>query len=509
MTRQHQLFALSSGSWLVLAALAACNGEPAVLPVDQACAPGTLHACACPGGKPPSVQECLADGSGFGSCKACPGAGAGDGAVCADTLDTLHDCGKCGAPCEPAHVLGASCAERTCHYLGGCVASYQDCDGDAANGCESDRLADPQNCGVCGASCATAALAHVSKPLCVAGKCDYLACAAGFNDCDGNRVNGCESDPQSDVDNCGGCSLACKPAHVSAATCSAGKCGYGKCLDGFLDCDAKAVNGCEIDSQSDPLHCGGCAAAPCGGNEDCIAGKCVPYFKSCKAYLTANPGAANGVYKIDPDGGLGPLPQTSVHCDMKRDGGGWTLGVKTWYNGGSYGNAGAIGSVNDATTLLGNPYKLSDNAIRAIIGPTNNFDVMADQAGYNDSYSNGNFEYVILRNYTAMWKFDGPVANSSTQTLMQSYRLADDALAWTGILNCGNGGAGINCYDVIQNNPAGGGGCQISMGKQTDGGWHHFYMGETNSDTYLYICNGAQHSSGHNMNHRFWFRERN
>ena len=45
-----------------------------------------------------------------------------------------------------------------------------------------------------------------------------------------------------------------------------------------------------------------------------------------------------------------------------------------------------------------------------------------------------------------------------------------------------------------------------SMGKSTNSGWHHWYMGETNTDTYLYICNGAQHSSGSNMNHRFWFR---
>src|SRR3989338_1902942 len=46
------------------------------------------------------------------------------------------------------------------------------------------------------------------------------------------------------------------------------------------------------------------------------------------------------------------------------------------------------------------------------------------------------------------------------------------------------------------------------MGGPNDAGWHHFHMGDTNTDTYLYICNGAQHSSGYNMNHRWWFRER-
>jgi len=31
-------------------------------------------------------------------------------------------------------------------------------------------------------------------------------------------------------------------------------------------------------------------------------------------------------------------------------------------------------------------------------------------------------------------------------------------------------------------------------------------MSNSNSDTYIYICNGAQHSSSASMNHRWWFR---
>jgi hypothetical protein len=58
-------------------------------------------------------------------------------------------------------------------------------------------------------------------------------------------------------------------------------------------------------------------------------------------------------------------------------------------------------------------------------------------------------------------------------------------------------------------NPAGCAGCTIAMGTFTHSSWHHFYTGDVNTDTYLYICNGAQHSSGNNMNHRFWFRETN
>lgn len=160
---------------------------------------------------------------------------------------------------------------------------------------------------------------------------------------------------------------------------------------------------------------------------------------------------------------------------------------------------------------LGSGYKLSDESIRAIIGPNEKFDILADQSGYNSAYSTGNYEYVILRGYTGYWRFDGPVAASSTTTTFQSYRASDDALAWTGNLGCGvdagSGRAGINCLDVLSNNPQAGAGCGINMGTTSNIGWHHFFMSEYNQDTYIYICNGAQHSSSNRFSARFWVRE--
>ena len=47
-----------------------------------------------------------------------------------------------------------------------------------------------------------------------------------------------------------------------------------------------------------------------------------------------------------------------------------------------------------------------DSVIRNLIGPSQNFDVMADQNGYNSAYSGGNYEYVLIRNYTGYWRFD-------------------------------------------------------------------------------------------------------
>ena len=228
----------------------------------------------------------------------------------------------------------------------------------------------------------------------------------------------------------------------------------------------------------------------------------------CAAIKKVYPQAQDGLYWIDPNGGSKADAVQAV-CDMKRDGGGWTLGIKHWYQSGLKGNTAAYGNVAVALAVKGTPYKLSDDSIRSVIGPDQNFDVLFDQAGYNSQYSNGNYEYVVIRNYTAKWTWGGLVPASSTATTVRSYRLSDNALAWEGNFKCGKaGGWGINCYDVTAGtNPSGGSGCKINMGKATNNSWHHVYMAETNTDTYLYMCNGPQHSSSHNMNHRFWFRK--
>jgi hypothetical protein len=231
--------------------------------------------------------------------------------------------------------------------------------------------------------------------------------------------------------------------------------------------------------------------------------------RTCKSIKTAAPNSRDGVYWIDPESDGNPI---QAQCDMTRAGGGWTFGVKNWNNAGLAGTTGAVGNVLEAMTLKGPLYKLSDNDINDIIGPSQNFDLMADQAGYNTAYSSGNHEYVVIENYTAPFTFGGPTAASSTTTTFRSYRRRDGAVAWTGNLTCGavtSAGHGINCNPVVSNNPQGGAGCAINLGSSTAAQWHDFNMGRSDGDTYLYICNGAQHSSGHNMNHRFWFRERN
>ncbi len=232
----------------------------------------------------------------------------------------------------------------------------------------------------------------------------------------------------------------------------------------------------------------------------------------CKDIKTRNPAAADGLYFINPAGAGGTPFQ--AYCDMSRDGGGWTLMMRVWYQSGLAGNVNGFGSPHEANNAVKvGPYKLADSVVQQVIGASNNFDVLVDQLNHNSAYSNGNHEYVIVRNYTGVYTYAAPVPESSTATVFESYRAVDNQLAWRGRLGCGEAGYGINCGAILSTpspvgapNPQGGLGCLINMGTSTNSGWHHLYQGLTNTDTYVYICNGAQHTSSYANLHRWWVR---
>lgn len=71
---------------------------------------------------------------------------------CERALNTLTDCGGCGVACSPANASGATCASLTCNY-GACTGTFQDCDNNRGNGCESNKNTDNANCGSCGNRC--------------------------------------------------------------------------------------------------------------------------------------------------------------------------------------------------------------------------------------------------------------------------------------------------------------------------------------------------------------------
>ena len=84
---------------------------------------------------------------------------------------------------------------------------------------------------------------------------------------------------------------------------------------------------------------------------------------SCAAQLASNPASPDGVYLIDPDGAAGASTPISVHCDMTKDGGGWTRVVNIKNGSIFHGDQpAAVGDVSNVSA----PAKLSDATINLL-----------------------------------------------------------------------------------------------------------------------------------------------
>lgn len=145
-------------------------------------------------------------GAGFADCD---GDGS-NGCEVATTTSATH-CGACGNVCRVANAA-AACVAGAC-AVGACAAGFADCDRAAANGCEQDVRGDVANCGGCGVTCRPAN----ATGACAAGTCGVGACAAGYGDCDGSAANGCETNVRASVAHCGSCGTLCQLACVDGA----------------------------------------------------------------------------------------------------------------------------------------------------------------------------------------------------------------------------------------------------------------------------------------------------
>ncbi len=201
--------------------------------------------------------------AGFGDCDGNPTNG------CETSLATATShCGACGAACNATNGT-ASCAGGSCAIA--CAAGFGNCDGLVSNGCEVGLATSASHCGACGRACS---LPNATS-VCVAGACGVSRCNPGFGDCDGNPANGCETNLAAAPSHCGACGRACALPNATAA-CSAGACGVSRCNTGFGDCDGNPANGCEVDLRASASHCGRCGGACAVPNATpaCVAGAC-------------------------------------------------------------------------------------------------------------------------------------------------------------------------------------------------------------------------------------------
>ncbi|MEZ4453077.1 MAG: fibrinogen-like YCDxxxxGGGW domain-containing protein [Nannocystaceae bacterium] len=288
----------------------------------------------------------------------------GDGEVngteeeCDDGAGNADD-GPCTAACKVA-VCGDGLIE----------AGIEACDDGAGN---ADDAACTSMCelAVCGDGLVQAGVEACddgnddNSDGCVDG-CVAAACGDGFL----GPGEACDDGNQVDDDSCTNeCALAsCGDAKVQMgeecddgnavetdaclSTCLSAACGDGvvqegveACDDGNNDdkdactamcqlpaCDDKIEDGDETDVDCGGAICDKCAQdQKCVDDGDCMSGNCVMgkcgVPTTCKALKAGNPGAASGVYTLDPDGS-GPIQPFQAYCEMTFDGGGWTLALK-------------------------------------------------------------------------------------------------------------------------------------------------------------------------------------
>ncbi len=181
------------------------------------------------------------------------------GSACFDLSTDLAHCGSCDHACAAGEVCSGASCQASCGF------PFARCGNRCAN-----FASDPENCGDCGRVCRPD---HATAATCAAGQCGYARCAAGFADCDGDQENGCEQPVASDPNNCGFCGNQCRPANASGASCGSGKCNYGTCAAGFDDCDGIRANGCETFVDGDVKNCGVCGRT-CALGELCNHGNC-------------------------------------------------------------------------------------------------------------------------------------------------------------------------------------------------------------------------------------------
>jgi hypothetical protein len=180
-----------------------------------------------------------------------------------------NNCGACGTVCSAQNGTGA-CSSRQC-VVSSCATNFADCNGAYADGCEIDLRSTVAHCGLCNRACS----AQNGTPACSGGTCQLAACNNGFFDCNAQLADGCEANLVSSVDTCGSCNTQCAVAN-GAPACSNRSCQVASCVAPWSDCNGQYVDGCESNTQTSVAHCGGCNQ-PCSvanGSPSCNGGSC-------------------------------------------------------------------------------------------------------------------------------------------------------------------------------------------------------------------------------------------
>ncbi|MEZ4390403.1 MAG: hypothetical protein R3A48_04845 [Polyangiales bacterium] len=253
------------------AGFADCDGNPAngcevVIASDTGNCGACRNVCPTPSN---GSAVCSSGVCGIGSCSS--GTANCDGNVSngceVNTNTSLSNCGACGRACATPANGAPACTGGVCG-LGTCNAGFANCDNNAGNGCETNLNTNVSSCGACGRACSFAN----ATATCSGGACALGACNAGFANCDGNPANGCETNLAL-VSSCGRCGNVCTAPTGGTVSCTAGSCVQscpagqtncgGVCRATGASCTSAGTGGC---ANTGTVVCSGttttCSAAP-------------------------------------------------------------------------------------------------------------------------------------------------------------------------------------------------------------------------------------------------------
>jgi hypothetical protein len=192
------------------------------------------------------------------------------GSSCVSTSSPATGCAAASCSACSFENAQSACSGGDC-ALGACNAGFENCDGNASNGCET-AISTATNCGGCNVTCPAA------TPYCSLGAGGTYSCV---DDCPANAPTLCNGSCvsfETDVSDCGGCSsasksYACTAPSMGTPTCSGGVCGF-TCTAPYSVCGSACV-----DEQTSVNDCGGCGAsyactAPSMGTPTCSGGVC-------------------------------------------------------------------------------------------------------------------------------------------------------------------------------------------------------------------------------------------
>lgn len=247
---------------------------------------------------------------------------------CTTTSADPSNCGACGTACTSgtpcidggcglasvggACTSAAQCSSGTC-TSGVCAASCPAGQVLCSNNTCVNEATDTNNCGACGHVCTTSN----DTAACLSGACAIQSCNSGFKDCNNNPADGCEVNSNSDVNNCGGCSIKCTTGQM----CTAGTCTTPPptCSDGIKNGNETGID-CGGGSYQGLPSCPACGLAQhCGVDTDCSSNACDASSLTCVSNQCADHQKDGLETDVDCGGGICAACGLTLHCGVDTD----------------------------------------------------------------------------------------------------------------------------------------------------------------------------------------------